>query len=804
MQDMVTGLRLLWRQKLQSMLLICGFAVFICLFHLTSQLAPSLFKATPNWVNAQHNFMTVGLKGHDGRMHRTHLANLAGVEHSPDVIALGYLGGHRADFRIGEQEFSGQALMLSNNLAELLDMPELTKNEHEFRDVVYVSQRFWQEHFSQHSAEQQLVAQTLWLGQEEYPLRVQAILPSVFNQVGAWQPDILLSASHLMVLNPINFGETAPSEEQLALVLEEVRQQQPVWYGIAQLRAGVQAKNIELRLGERETPANIQMISATGNLQPYVYQGIELQPDEHQALLGQWWLVLLLGVGFGLVNVLNLMTLSLNQLIKRSAEFRIRIAVGASGRVLVRQVLLEQLPFMVFSLLLGFVLSAFALPQWLEQFGLQLGLTLRLYLAATLVTVFVFSGLVAFSACLPLYQFFNSNYFSRESDGRNSPWQHRLALSNMTAQFFIAGLALSVTFAFVMNQWLQYRDIGVDKQVVEWHLQATDFSHDLGKAEEWLAELSMAGLTVALAEREFLRPLAFTQEIQLGTPDNKTGVSLNILHVTANYFHVLQVPLLAGTGLTKQSVVINEAAAFALGYEQAADAVGQQIFIENARFLLGFEDNEPLLITGVMANIPHFGLANNKAPLLYSELTKKSFYNSLSLLAPQPNHEQVKLWLQHKQKSDGHLWEYSEKGSLLEQLRAENHFMLRMVQLALLLGAIICVLAATSLYHQVGSHLSLMRRRYGVQLAVGALASNIALSVWRNLFFLLLIALLSLFSVLVLAQPWFLRELNVSLLNGSVVILALLSLIALSVVSAYLPVYRLITQPIVTLLRHEE
>jgi ABC-type antimicrobial peptide transport system permease subunit len=800
MFDMLYGIRLWRSHKLQGILLILGFAVFASLINIVLLLAPSLFSDIPPWVKAEENFITIGLKGHDGKMQATTSQNLQRLTETGGIAELGYIGARPSSFRINDNQFHGQIVMFSDELPSMLNLTPLSQDIQNFHQEAYVSRRFLERNL----LSQTVKGQTLILDPYDTPLKVAGFLPESLNKIGIWQPDILISARHLSNLIPLTIGEGNPPEQFLSIIRKQLTEQMPVWYGIAQLLPGHHISDIKWSTTAELDGGQVRLFSGVENLKPYFFSGIEFMPEARLELRKRWWFIFGLAMAFGLVNSINLLTLSFNRLLQRSQEMSVRIALGARPTNLLRQLIIEYCPLMFFSLLLGVGGSLFFVSALLENYLVLEQPRIIMICLALAVTSLTLVLIIILCSCIPLLHLVRNGHFIRDSGGKGGPWQQRLGQLNMVVQISLAGLSISIAVALLFQQWQSFASLPLAENTREWVIKHKDSSSKSAmNIQHWEMELKSLQIPVTMSASRFVHPHTLTTVARLDTPDNSVSRSINVLPISSNYFSVLDVSLLGGGAISEHGVVINVSALKALGFRNPKDIIGQTIFLEEPG-VLGFESEETIRINGVVPDLPHFGILNTSVPMIYGDLERAGMPRELAIYTSTNATKSFEQWLEGKLQQEGSSWYFTPSEKLIKLLKEENKSFQQIVKLALVLSCLICVLSATSLYYQFSSHLQLQQRRYGIQLAVGAQAYHIILSVWRVLTLLLLISVVPVVLSLVFLHPWFLKELQTPLLHFNVLFVTFIFVLCLCFSSSIAPCYKLTRLTIAKLLRNQD
>ena len=364
----------------------------------------------------------------------------------------------------------------------------------------------------------------------------------------------------------------------------------------------------------------------------------------------QTLLVLLAAVGFLLViacaNVANLL---LARASSRRKEIAVRLAVGATRRRLIRQLLTESALLGMMGGATGFVLarltfkSIMAIAPYIPSFrpnAIQMDNEILAFAMAISIVASVAFGLApALSASRQ-----DLNDSLREAGrGAHGAVRERLTRRPLVASEIALAVVLVTGAGLLMESYrnLQTDRLGFNSDHVlvssfccldETHYQTqSDFSAYYTKLFERLRELpgvvSVSG-TDDLPLRQFRGP-GFTFEIQ-GRPAPSPGSepAADFFFIEPRYFETMQIPLLRGRAFTKQDdlnsapvAIINKTLAQRFWPEQ--DPIGH--LLRPARPMAGDPGSRWYRIVGVAADAKQRGPGTELRPTIY-----RTYYQSMA------------------------------------------------------------------------------------------------------------------------------------------------------------------------------
>ena len=795
MFDLLYGLRR--SAKSQLVLLVLGFSVFGAMLTFCVAVGPKLFQLHPSWVKQQATFASVGVQGQDNELGKTSLKQLSefrnavGVE---DLATLGLLKNVQS--RLLENDFKVTAAIVSDNFAGMLKAQELTTDQTEWSEVVYLSHKFWTDTLNR---QMDLVGQTLYLPAADIQLRVAGILPVEYDEFMPEQPQIWLSNSHAAALVSINFGDSEPPASFVETLRAQIANEDTVHVGFLLISPGMTADDIvstkQTSLDDEDSFIHTENAFSAIKAIP----GIEMTPLAKQQLRFQWWLILFLSFALGLVNALNFFTTSVTQLVERQQEMNVRVAVGATLPHLIKTLLFEQLPLLFMAATGTALLTTYSLTL-LDVYNDQfVKVAPESLFFGWLVTVLLLAITICLIISVALLQIHKMQIFQRGKAEQRSKLQQHLGEFTIFMQLTLAGLALCFSTALMIEQWQKFNKLPFNADLAEIKITVADKAQE-GSAIDvtYLQELLPQQLTYS--ERSFVLPNALSFQLTLDGGANGGGTGVNLIAVSPNYFERLATPMFSGVGFNGKSIVINRATAMLLRPDAPFSLVGQTIQ-SSQKSLLDLSEEEPIRISAVVANLPHYGVINASTPMIYinSILPSKTNLRQVHLIFDIDQKQLISDTVSRFSTEQGGV-KVEYMGPIKQQLAAENSVMQKLIFLALLFAILICSLAAYSLFQQLSSHLKLLENRYGIMLAVGAQPSVLILQIWRNLGIALILSVIPIFALLKWSNSWVTEQLQLSVLNWTAVGVSLALMLLLCILSSLVPCQRLMRRPVSSLL----
>ena len=535
----------------------------------------------------------------------------------PDFVAMSSAGWGE---RVAAQHVSARLLPLLGVKSFLGSIPPADLVEKPGFAGVLISYEFWKRHFG---GDPHVLGQKMFI--DTFSAQIVGVLEPGFDLFGWGTPEVY-----------IVHGEGNPSTSGV----DDVR-----WFtSIGKLKRGVSIQQ-----------AQAAMDVTAGHLvqafpEAYKDLGVRIEPlqkhlfgwsaDVYYVLFGAVGMVLLIACA----NVANLLLVRGDA---RRREIGVRVALGASQRSLIRQILAESLLLSLAGGGAGLVLSFLGLrvfnvwaPFWLPKAtGIFVDGRVLLFTVATCVTTGIAFGIVpAFRAVKS-----NVNECLREA-GRSTATvsRHRTRNTLVVTEIALASVLL-ICAGLMINTMIRvlrttpgfnpehlltaevrltaekYMDSSTEDAtglssilppVDQFCRQAVERTRNIPGVEEvalvdWLPLLETAGP-------------AFPGFTIAGQNVSTASEKPNVLRqsISANYFGLMGIPVLRGRGVTEQDtptnawvVVINEA--MARRFWQNEDPIGRIVNFDDS------PEEKPRQIVGIVGNVHQFSLTTPSQPEVY-------------------------------------------------------------------------------------------------------------------------------------------------------------------------------------------
>lgn len=803
------GLRQWKKNKLQTLVLVAGLALFTAFAINLLATAPKLFADREPWMSDKGRFATIGLESHSGHFNPIDKRKLERYRNSPAVEKFMPVAG-RTDLTM--QDSKGNALTgakltyLSQEFINFFkpQLPAVVEDLNEAGAVI--SHQYWQKKFEQRPIEEI----SLHFPLNDTRLPVIGVLPKGFELFYGRKLDVLLTERQMSMTYAIRFGEYKPSPERVKMILKELVATSPMYHGIVKLNPGYSPADVtasdEQTPNEEDNSHKVVLMSDKASYSPAVTEGVQFNPKLRQQLLKQWWMVFGLTIGLLVLGLFNLLTSNFSRYLQRQQEFQTRQAVGATSQDIVRQLLSENALMSVLVVLVGSVLGFMLLGQVEEQFKPVTDLSTSINILAAVIVAVAVSVVTTIVGVIPYNVLHRKAQFSRSKSAGPSVIQRTLNSGNMVVQIGLAVLAITcaVSLWSTQQETIEQVPLSTDLQQVAYERELYDHSKAIDM-KAFKTQLDNQDFTIAYSEERLVDNNSSGTSVSLEDPNEPDALPMQVMPVSGNFLSFIEAEHLVGDHNPSDvnQVVINYSAANALGFDDPKDAVGQQLFIKN-HISHQFEKEQPIIIKGVVVDLPHSSLNQSGQAMVYNLLNHEGLViNRLQLYVEADDKQALLDWLRQYAKSTAPGADIVDAGTLNEQLKKQDSEWFFLSKVVLGLTIVVCALAATSLYQQVVAYLIEQSRRYAVMQAVGAQLSDIIKSISGALVPKALAGLLLGVVSILLINDWFQHEFYAALLSAKHLLISVGIFLMLLLIS-YLPaVLRQLSRPIQRIL-HEE
>jgi predicted permease len=653
--------------------------------------------------------------------------------------------------------------------------------------VIVISDRFWR---TQLSANRNAIGQTISVNGHPYTL--VGVAPAVFEgldapiETDAWIP-LMMQAQIRQNAGPLG----SPTVTWLRLC--------------GRLTNGVSAESAhrELAALTRQFAIDVAEPAAYGKYTDMQLSKLTgLPPDASGPLT--IFLAMLLGAAAMvlLIASVNVASMLSARALARRREMAVRAALGASRSRLVRQLLTEILVLFGVGAAGGTLLAMLA-TAGLEHLSIPGSLPISLELSpdwrvlAFALAVSLVTGVVFGLA--PALQAAGKDIATRMRDGSVASGSRRTFLGNALV---VGQLALSLSLLVAAGLFMQALDRGnhIDPgfdatDVATASLNTESWGYDAAKGRAFYRQLreqvsGLAGVT-AVSYARFL-PLTMQNngtnvQVDGGNGAVSTaGVPVSLLKVDADYFSVIEMPLVAGRGFTTSDddkaakvVVVNET--FARRYWPKQSAVGHTIGYHNDR----------VTIVGVARDAKYSTLTEHTPSFVYFPLAQDWEPTQTLMVRTSGDPLSLAPAIQRAVRAIDPALPIPS----VTTLRQENSFVLVPQRVAAIvsaaLGLVGLLLATVGLYGVISYSSSRRSREIGIRLALGARRSDVLQMILREGMRLTATGVAIGVALAMIATRLLVRYLfGVSPLDAVTFLLMPLLFVVIAAVASYLPARR--------------
>ncbi len=662
------------------------------------------------------------------------------------TLADGVTATHVTFFSLGDGDRKQRALgqVVSANFFTVLGvkpflgrllLPAEDRDDRAAYPIAVISHRLWRTYFR---SDPRVVGRPFRINGRKLTI-VGVASPDFRGTVGGASLDIWVPLSMIVEMGGLN---TWAAVDRNARFLDVLVRLKP-GVSLEEARAEVSGESVRIATAYPRTHRGIGASLAPIWRATYGLQASLLNPL--RLLMLVCGLVLLIACA-------NVSSLLMAHSVTRQREFGIRLALGASGARVMRQLLAEVLVLAGIAALLG-ILAA----QWMQD-SLQhvLPAVDPLIRAAmdpllhpepsTLIlafTVLISVGAGVLAAMLPAAFVARVNVFGALREGGRGATigarSHRARETLVVAEVALAAVALvGAGLAVRSFHKLSSLDLGFDSSnVLVAHLYLSTNGYPLAQERRFSRDIRLRLESVPGIERVVSAdsvPLSFfhpsSERIQIdGSTDDREGVfSLPRAVVTPGYFDLMRIPILAGRDFTEQDdaakprvIIVNEA--FAQRYFTGQDPIGRVVRVSGV----------PSRIVGLVRTSKYSNPPEPPTPFFYGPFRQIFFsgHNHFLYIRTNGDMEASRLSLRREITALDSGATYDLE-TLSESTQAGLFAERIIASLLSVLGFFSLALAAAGLYSVMAYTVSERTLEIGIRMAVGAAQGKVLRMVLRS------------------------------------------------------------------------
>ncbi|SQH74454.1 conserved membrane protein of unknown function [Shewanella benthica] len=735
------GQRGIWAILILSLCLFCSLIGFVInLFWL-------LNSDRPQWVGNTQPLVTVANKDLNGNLQPTSgfevdlMLGISGVEKVATIATK------RSDISLGLQELPRLTIgFYSQSAIELLALPAPFSLANFEAKRGIVSQKFWQQHIEPSASLKQDA-----LYYRDSPFFIAGSAPASMEKLGDIEIDIWLPDSYLQLDVPDMFADNP----DVFLKTQANR------YGFAQLSKKLDLDRLQSAYANLKQQTPRPEGGFTDNhYQPWLIEGVELNPNGRDVLQRQAGILLLLLAGFGFITFSGIVSAYTQQGIVRRSEMSLKIALGSDSRTLVYQLLKENIPALVLVVLvspiIGLVVVRYAgsITVYEQYFSNGVNFNIWLWILALCLSLSLFMV----CALMPLKGAIKST-FSRGKQGHMTKAQQRSTRFILLLQLVIITGVTVLTLSLMSEEWRKYTSIEIAEDILSFQPKVEGGLSLIMSPEQLSGQWSVAGKQLALSSSSFTQLGAQSLKYQV---ESSTSIEkpINGLYVSENFFSLLGIRLAAPGDLLENSVMINQTMASQLASE--LDLSSWRAAKGLALKVSGFYYEKHVRIAGIVTDQPHFGIAQVVKPLIYLNLKDQNplFASRIAPVFYTKGGDEVAIsshlndWasLQSPKLS------YSAGIMLVQQIVDTDAAGKLLFLTSSAMALLIIALVVCTLYNKFSHSVKSEQMKWAVMLAVGGQKQTLMLSmVWVNLVLTMIAIIISVFICSILdghSQTW--------------------------------------------------
>lgn len=516
-----------------------------------------------------------------------------------------------------------------------------------------------------------------------------------------------------------------------------------------ELQEGVQKEDLIDPINQilaSNAPENIK-----GNLETYLTPLKEYYRETNNGLVEKSIITfVVVSLFILLMSVVNFVNIFIGNSTSRLKEIGVRKVLGGRKVQVINQFLTESIIVVGLSMLLSLIFYEMLLSYFEDMVGKDMESLLFSSSYFIVVSIFLVISIGLLAGVYPAFilskiQSIDAMKGKLKSVKENVLFRRSLIVSQFTIALFVIGST------YIIVKQVSYffdKDLGYNKESIltvtvprDWTAEGILKMESIRNEMENLPEINKASLSYEIPNGN----AGFSNGVYKIGGDSTNAISVTILQTDEAYAETYQIPLIGGKFLPSgvdgntDKIVINEAAALALGYEEPALAVGEQVNF------LGFD--QIFTINGVVENF-HFGSMHKAInPLVFTHIKNANLYRYMSFQINPSNLASSLASIENKWKTllPETPFEFNFMDDAIRQLYKTEIQLQKASNVATILSLIIVLLGVIG---TVSMSVSKRTKELGIRKVLGASVGNIIFLFLSEFLWLLILAVIISFPII--------------------------------------------------------
>lgn len=462
-----------------------------------------------------------------------------------------------------------------------------------------------------------------------------------------------------------------------------------------------------------------------------------------------------------LMSIVNFVNIFIGNSTSRLKEIGVRKVLGGMKIQVINQFLTESLIVAGISMLLSLLFYQMFLPYFEDIVGKEMKSLLFSSLYFIIVAIVLVMSIGILAGLYPAFilskiQSIDAMKGKLKSVKENVLFRRSLIVSQFSIALFVIGST------YIIVQQVSYffdKDLGYNKESIltvtvprDWTAQGVLKMESIRNEMENLPEIKKASLSYEIPNGN----AGFSNGLYNMGEDSTNAISVTILQTDEAYAETYQIPLAGGeffsaskSESSSHKIVINEAAALALGYGKPALAVGGQVYF------LGFD--QIFTVEGVVENF-HFGSMHRAiSPLVFTHIKNTNQYRYMSFQIQPSNLAPSLALIENKWKAllPETPFEFNFMDDSIKQLYKTEIQLQKASNVATILSLIIVLLGVIG---TVSMSVSKRTKELGIRKVLGASVGNIVFLFLHEFLLLLILAVIISFPVVLYVMNMWLEN----------------------------------------------
>ncbi len=635
LDDVLISFRLWQKARFQGVILLLGFFIALTFTFISISSWHNISNNYPKGIsNYLQTFSINGIRT-SGERQGVSLKKVEELKKLAIIKDVTYFDFSELSLSIDKKQNETELVaLISDSFLDVFsidfELGALTNDFYNAKEVV-LSYDYWK---SKYQKNKKIINEKLYINNEPY--RIIGVLDEKFTGLNKSKPKVWIANKHYTDFLHVSFGsDNSMPDSMIKKIKENIAFGQNRLFVNITTHEGIgqETLNNDLEKYVNNTSLKTETNIVQEDLHLEAFDGFNYQPKANKLIAIQMGALTIISSLLLLSVTISYIAAVFNQVLGRGKEFEIRISLGAVWWDIYKQLIKENILFLVSITLFSCIISEIIIKifSFIPIFSITNGLFVSILITIALCLFVV--GLVSVASLLPLLQFIkgtkNHTVSANRSFSKNKFFENIIITSQAAFMFVVVTVSLQVWASQYSESSNNRGFLNDQSSILSLEIRFND------KSDNLLGTKALHDLLEKKSTKQFgIKNIAFSDRapqsremlsVEANIPSNSqfSEISLLPISVSGSYFDVLGIKLLKGrVFLNTDEAVINrnfyEGDVFGL--------IGKEIILDTSN------GKVKKIIVGIVEDVAHTGSMGNIPATIYYEIEKENIIATEYLL----------------------------------------------------------------------------------------------------------------------------------------------------------------------------